>query len=81
MYSTIQKWGNSRAIRLPKAVLETALMKENEPVRIFAEPDKIVIQKIVGTKHKTLKERLQGFDGAYAFEEWDTGKPVGSEVF
>lgn len=31
-------------------------------------------------KHKTLKERLQRFEGEYKFEEWDTGAAVGSEI-
>ena len=32
-------------------------------------------------KHKTLKEWLAGFEGEYVFEEWDTGAPVGIEVW
>lgn len=80
MRSTIQKWGNSQAIRLPKAILETAQLKENEKVQIFAEQDKIIIRKADMLKHKTLKERLEGFEGEYVFSEWDTGVPVGREV-
>lgn len=81
MRSTIQKWGNSQAIRLPKAILETAQLGENEKVQIFAEQDIITIRKADTPKHKTLKERLAGFKGEYAFREWDTGAPVGSEVW
>lgn len=79
MQSTIQKWGNSQAIRLPKSILETAQLGENEAVQIIAEPDTIIIKKSSSRKHKTLKERLAGFSGNYVFEEWDTGAPVGSE--
>jgi hypothetical protein len=32
MFTTIQKWGNSQAVRLPKAVLEKASLKENDAV-------------------------------------------------
>ena len=80
MQSTIQKWGNSQAIRLPKAILEIVQMGENDPVQIFAEQDRIIIKKSNEMRHKTLKERLQGFEGEYVFEEWDTGHPVGKEV-
>lgn len=80
MRSTIQKWGNSQAIRLPKAILEMAQIKENEKVQIFAEQDKIIIRKADMLKHKTLKERLAGFEGEYVFSEWDTGVSVGREV-
>ncbi len=31
-------------------------------------------------KHLTLKDRLEGFDGDYEFNEWDTGASVGSEI-
>lgn len=79
MQSTIQKWGNSQAIRLPKAILETAQLGENEMVQILAEPGAITIKKSPDRKHRTLKERLAGFDGAYRFEEWDTGGAVGRE--
>ena len=80
MRSTIQKWGNSQAIRLPKGILETAQLGENETVQIFAEQDKIVITKVTDVRHKTLKERLKGFEGEYVFEEWRTGAPAGKEV-
>jgi len=81
MNATIQKWGNSQAIRLPKAVLSTALMKENELVEIIAEKDRIIIKKAERRRHRTLQERLIGFNGEYVFQEWDTGAPVGREIF
>lgn len=81
MNATIQKWGNSQAIRLPKSVLAAASMAEHEPVQIIAEKDMIVIKKIVQKQHRTLKERLDGFHGEYVFEEWDTGPAVGRERF
>lgn len=81
MQATIQKWGNSQAIRLPKAILDTAQLGENEPVQIFAERDKIIIKKAVTMKHRTLAERLEGFDGEYVFKEWDTGAPMGREAW
>lgn len=81
MQATIQKWGNSQAIRLPKAILETAQLGENEPVQIFAERDKIIIRKAAAMKHRTLAERLEGFEGEYVGKEWDTGAPVGKEVW
>ena len=32
-------------------------------------------------RHIPLKERLNGYSGDYKTEEWDTGEPVGREVF
>ena len=82
MQTTIQKWGNSQAIRLPKAILEIAGVKENEKVQILAEENQIIIRKCEKKRrHKTLAERLEGFDGDYTGSEWDTGAPVGKEVW
>ena len=79
MEATIQKWGNSQAIRLPKAILKIAGIKEDEPVQIIAQQNEIIIKK--ARRHKTLKERLEGFDcDSYVFEEWDTGPAVGREI-
>lgn len=79
MQTNIQKWGNSQAVRLPKVLLETAHLGENDIVQIVAEPNKIIIRK-ANQKHKSLKERLSGFNGEYAFEEWETGQAVGHEI-
>lgn len=81
MNATIQKWGNSQAVRLPKSVLAAASMGEHESVEIIAEEDTIIIKKIARPGHRTLKERLSGFDGEYVFQEWDTGPAVGRERF
>jgi len=81
MRASIQKWGNSQAVRLPKVILETARLKENDSVQIFAEQDKIIIKKPTDARHKTIKERLEGFNGEYVFEGWDTGEPIGKEVW
>ena len=96
MLATIQKWGNSSAIRLPKSILETALIRENESVQMVVENNQIIIKKAEPAKiHKTFKQRLEKHygknidiilkeiqeDTKHKFEEWETGEPVGSEVF
>lgn len=62
------------------ALKDEELIKGCFENRFFAEQDKIIIKKLNNLRHKTLKERLEGFEGEYVFEEWDTGKPVGKEV-
>lgn len=32
-------------------------------------------------KHIPLKDQLKDYNGDYKAEEWDTGEPVGREVF
>jgi len=87
MRATIQKWGNSQAIRLPKAVLETASIKENEQVHILAERNQIIIKK--SRKHREhipLAERLKDWNGQpYELNDEDKAwldlEPVGDEVW
>ncbi len=78
MYTTIQKWGNSQAVRLPRAILEMAEIHENDRVKIKVENGMIIINPV--KKHKTLEERLAGYKGDYQCSEWNTGKPLGKEV-
>lgn len=79
MYTTIQKWGNSRAIRLPRSILEKAGLEEKDHVELVVKDGSIVIIPI--KKHLTLKERAAGYDKVYKSEEWDTGKPSGKEIW
>ncbi|WP_061214021.1 AbrB/MazE/SpoVT family DNA-binding domain-containing protein [Syntrophomonas wolfei] len=79
MYTTIQKWGNSQAVRLPKDILEEANLQENDKVQIKVRDGNVII--IPDKKRKTLKERIAEFKGDYECNEWNTGKPSGNEVW
>jgi antitoxin MazE len=79
MDTSIQRWGNSSAIRLPKPILKTADIAENETVNITATAGRIVIRKAV-PRHITLAERLEGFDRICAAEEFDASS-IGGERF
>lgn len=79
MYTTIQKWGNSQAIRLPKAILEMAQLKENDRVEIRVQDGNLLI--VPNKKRKTLAERIADYKGDYNCSEWDTGDISGKEVW
>ncbi len=79
VYTSIQKWGNSKAVRLPKAILEKAGLDENDSVELMVRDGNIIIAH--SNKHLTLRERFADYDGNYEPEEWDTGKPVGKEIW
>ncbi len=83
MITTIRKWGNSHGVRLPKAILDALLLQENDSVEIVAQSEAIVIKKASRTRRakKSLEERFEGYSGDYQCTEWDTGKPVGDEVW
>ncbi|MDW7667333.1 MAG: AbrB/MazE/SpoVT family DNA-binding domain-containing protein [Bacillota bacterium] len=78
MYTQIKKWGNSNAVRIPKELLDTLGLKENDKIEIRIENSKLIIEPIY--KHRSLEERIAEFDGEYNYGEWDTGSPKGNEV-
>ena len=80
MQATIQKWGNSQGIRIPKAFLEALGMMENDLVELSRVDDNIVITKSKKERELTLEEIFKNYDGEYTAEEFDWGQPVGREV-
>jgi len=74
----IQKWGNSNAVRIPKNILVTANMSENDEVSMIATENEIIIRK--EKRHKTFSERMSGYEGNYVIEELDSSS-VGKERF
>jgi len=83
MYTTIQKWGNSQAVRLPKSILEMLFLQENDPVEILVHDDSIVIKKATRKRRakKSLEERFENYTGDYQCSEYDWGTPAGKEVW
>ncbi len=79
MYTTIQKWGNSQAIRLPRSILEKTGLAEKDKVELVVKEGSIVI--VPTKKHLTIRERAADYDGDYKPTEWDTGKPTGKEIW
>ena len=83
MEATIQKWGNSHAIRIPKSVVDLLLLKENDKVELKADNNSIIVTKANRKRRAktSLEERFNGYSGSYACCECDSGKPVGNEVW
>jgi len=80
MYTTIQKWGNSCAVRIPKVILETLSIHENDKIEILTTHDTITIRKAT-INYKNLDELFENYKGEYTCEEFDTGSAIGKEVF
>lgn len=81
MQATIQKWGNSQGIRIPKAFLEALGMAENDLVELKRVDDNIVISKAKEEKEITLDDIFKDYNGENVAEEFDWGAPVGKEVW
>ena len=78
MYTTIQKWGNSNAIRIPKTILEMTELSENDKVELRVQDGNITIIPI--KRHISLAERIAEYEEEYICEELDVGTPKGKEV-
>ena len=88
MYATVQRWGNSHGLRIPKTLLEALGIRENDRVELTQTGDSITVRKAVSTPYKTLEERLTAFYGVpveqvtrMENQELDWGKAEGSEVW
>lgn len=71
LQTTIQKWGNSQGIRIPKAFLEALNMMENDLVELNRVDNNIIITKVKTKKELTLEEIFKDYNGENITEEFD----------
>lgn len=74
----IQKWGNSLALRIPKAYAQKIGLEQDTPVKISVEGSRLIIEP---TPRFTLEDLLAGVTPENIHEETDTGPAVGKEVW
>lgn len=79
MQTTIQKWGNSLAVRIPKAFVKEAHVASGTPVDLSIADGKIVINPRTGPEYR-LEDLLKGVTRRNLHAEVDTGAAVGREV-
>lgn len=79
MTTTIQKWGNSHGVRLPRALLDSVNWSVNEKISLEAQDGKLILARV--QEKKSIEELFEGFEGEYKAEELDWGAPVGEEVW
>ena len=81
MLAKIQKWGNSLALRLPKALAEEADVQLDSAVEITVRDHAIVIEPVRAKRKYDLEELLAGVKPGNLHGETDFGGPVGKEVW
>lgn len=72
----IQKWGNSLALRIPKAFAFQSRIRQNEYVNLKLDNDKIVVEPIEEKKYNS-DELLVGIKKSNLHKEIDFGKNWG----
>ncbi len=78
--TTIQKWGNSLGIRIPKEVAHETHMREGSIVSFSVEGETLTLKHSKKPTY-TLKFLLRSFDKKTQHEEVDWGPARGSEVW
>lgn len=80
MTTSIQKWGNSQGVRIPKMLLDAVKWSENEEVTITVYDGKLIIEKAKKEK-ESIMELFENYEEEYTPKEVDWGKPEGKEVW
>ncbi|MBW1810670.1 MAG: AbrB/MazE/SpoVT family DNA-binding domain-containing protein [Deltaproteobacteria bacterium] len=80
METTVQKWGNSLGLRIPKAVAEEIQLKAGIAVRVSVRGDEIIIRPLRRAKFK-LSSLLRKVSKKNLHGEVSTGEPIGQEAW
>ena len=74
----IQKWGNSLALRIPKAFAFQSRIRQDEYVNLTLDNNKIIVEPVEEKKY-SLEKLISGINKSNLHREIDFGKKVGAE--
>jgi antitoxin MazE len=77
MTATIQKWGNSLALRIPRAVAQQIKVSEGEPVELSVDADALVVRP--ARRRYRLADLLRRVKPENVHPETDWGQRVGRD--
>ena len=80
MQATIQKWGNSLALRIPKAFAQQTKVKKGSRVSLTLKNGRVIIEPIKRRKY-TLQELVAKITPKNRHPEADWGAPQGKEIW
>ena len=80
MHIIVKKWGNSAAIRIPAAIMETMRLCLDESVDVREEGGRIVIEPL-NSREYDLAQLLDGITPENLQDEVSFGSAVGKESF
>jgi len=75
----VKKWGNSPAVRIPAAIMESAHLSLNQPVEVRASNGRVIIEP--AAPRYDLETLLAGITSENCHLEVDFGAPQGKEIF
>lgn len=72
-------WGNSQALRVPKAILDELQIREGDEVEMIVENGHLMVKPV--DPKLTLESLVAAITPENRHKEIDWGKPVGNEVW
>jgi len=79
--TNISTWGNSKAIRIPKSMLDIIGLSDNDKVDVTVEPDsKLIAIKAAMPKYNNLDDLFQNYTESYQPELVNLGDDVYREI-
>ena len=81
MNATIQKWGNSLALRIPMSFAKNIHLHQGSSVDLVLAKDKIEIRPTSSSKKYVLSEMVKKITKDNCHSELDWGPPRGKEVW
>ena len=79
VHAQLVKWGNSRAVRIPKALLQQACFREDEELNLTAAEGCITIRPL--RSKLTLESLVKQITPENRHNELDWGPAVGKEIW
>jgi antitoxin MazE len=79
MKTTIQKWGNSLAVRIPRPFADEIHLEENSAVDLTVRSGKLVI--VPAEPSVTLESLVEQITDENRHSEVGTGRSVGNEAW
>lgn len=73
----VKKWGNSLGIRIPKAVSDELLLREDSEVYLYVENDRLIIEP----KRKSLQVLIEDITEDNLHTEIEFGELDGGEAW
>lgn len=81
MEATIQQWGDTLALRIPKALAKQTSVKNGSTVDVTVENGRMVIQAVRRQRKYSLQELVTKITPENRHPATDWGPPVGKEAW
>ncbi|WP_414042974.1 AbrB/MazE/SpoVT family DNA-binding domain-containing protein [Macrococcus animalis] len=80
MQVSLQRWGNSQGIRIPKTIVKEMNLDENQKFNLKMQDEKIILTK-QQQNISLIRELFENYETENKPSEFDWGKPTGNEVW